>query len=150
MNSLEYLAKKMPRPFKVALQPSWPKMLATGAALIILLITSPCINTSGLHQRTLKIQFAFNAGMITSRQVVAYRLYQGESIICEDDSITDQQLRCKVLIADGTRTFNIAAVFDDGSESLHSLPFAYTIRAAGERYLDGELRPGIVTTTEEI
>lgn len=57
--------------------------------------------------------------------IAGYRLYHGNSVVCETSDPLANSMVCDVNLPDGKTDFTITALFENGTESLHSEPFSY-------------------------
>lgn len=71
--------------------------------------------------RTIRVEWGYQY----DGSIAGYRLYHGNSIVCETNDPNANSMFCDVNLPDGKTYFTITAIFENGSESLHSEPFAY-------------------------
>ena len=95
--------------------------------LAIPFIHLTCANVNALEStRQLQVDFSFNTESALPKQVAGYRLYMNSSVVCETGPVDPQTMNCTVMADDGTHSFTLSTLYDDGSQSPQSAPFSYT------------------------
>lgn len=111
-------------------------------SIVLLIATVFClfIAASGnamVVEEELQIDFSFDTQAIPDKDVISYRLYEEDIIVCESNEGQTESFLCDVTIETGNCEFTLSAVYDDGTESPHSAPFPFTITGPGDINGDG-------------
>ncbi len=94
---------------------------------IFLLFLIPTVSISA-ETHSLNVEFSFTDAPTTpSKQLLGYRLYKEGGQVCDTNDPSALMITCDLLTEDGTFSFTLTARYSDGSESLHSTPFPFTI-----------------------
>lgn len=96
--------------------------------LLLLLLGGPTVSI-GAEMRTLEIEFSFTAPTDPAQQVLGYRLYNEGEQVCDSNDHNTNKITCDIFTEDGTFIFTLAAYYFDGTESLLSPSFPFTINS---------------------
>ena len=97
---------------------------------IVLFIALSClISTSALaaQLRTLIVNLSYSPVGDHQRTLTGYRLYRDGQKVCETSDPTASQMTCQFMTEDGIYNFTLTALFSDGTESIPSPPYKFTI-----------------------
>ena len=72
------------------------------------------------------VEFSFDAGSVTGKEVSGYKLYRAGDDVCQSGVIQPQVMSC-MIPGPGTYDFTLAVLFDDNSESPQSAPFQFSV-----------------------
>ena len=75
----------------------------------------------------INVSFNFDTGNSQGNRVSGFRLYKEGKLICETKDPETKSIECNIASPSGSFLFTMTAYYDDGSESIHSEPFSYTI-----------------------
>ena len=78
-------------------------------------------------EHTISVSFNFDTGSGIDKPVSGFRLYKEGTLICESTDPNSTRIDCAFTSRGGTFQFTMTTYFEDGSESIHSEPFTYTI-----------------------
>ncbi len=92
---------------------------------ILLLTCIVPLHVFAATERTIEVNVSYTPPKNSSLSHVGYKLYQEGQEICQAD--TSLPVTCTFVTEDGTYNFAITALYNDGSESLPSPDFPFTI-----------------------
>ena len=82
---------------------------------------------SELLSQNIQVEIAFDYQPIDGKALSGFRLYKGTQQICEIFDPNAEIFDCNFTSENGTFNFTVTAFLDDGSESLHSPPYTFTL-----------------------
>ncbi|MCB2173684.1 hypothetical protein KQH41_00300 [bacterium] len=99
------------------------------ACLLLLsgLLLLPAIGNAMIKEHTVQIDFNFDCQAIPDKTVVGYRLYKEGVLACESDASVENSLNCNITTPTGKFAFTLVALYNDGSTSMESAPFLFTV-----------------------
>ena len=96
--------------------------------IVLSLCSLPLAATSaGAATRSIHVEWGYTPP--SEPAVAGFKLYQEGVFACQTMTPTATSLDCSVSLTGATTEFTLTAVFNDGSESPHSSPFAFTTAA---------------------
>jgi len=93
---------------------------------LIFFFFAPTISIgAGVH--IMDVEFSFPAIDDPAKQLSGYRLYKEGKQVCETNDPSTSRIACEILTEDGTFNFTTTVRYSDGTESLPSPSFPFTI-----------------------
>ncbi len=80
-----------------------------------------------VKKHDIHVSFNWNTGNDQVNRISGFRLYQEGKLICETKDPKSKRIDCNFASPSGSYLFTMTTYFEDGSESMHSEPFSYTI-----------------------
>lgn len=110
--------------------------------LLLVLLCLPGVTQAAEH--TIEVSFSFDAAAATGT-VVGYRLYGNDQLLCEvpvaDVTVNgpEMAIECTFNWLQRNYGFELAAYYDDATESPRSFPFLFSIKRNGLIRVGGAL-----------
>ncbi len=73
------------------------------------------------------VSFNIDTESIVDKRISGFRLYKEGKLICETRDPKSTSIDCDFSTQGGSFLFTMTTYFEDGSESMHSKPFAFTV-----------------------
>lgn len=83
--------------------------------------------TFGAAERTLEIDFSFDAPVDPTKQLAGYRLYKEGVQVCTTNQPSLTKMGCTLLTEDGSFDFTLKAYYSDNTESLPSPSYPFVV-----------------------
>lgn len=101
---------------------------------MLLILVIPLVSTGtagsmtfGAAERTLEIDFSFDAPVDPTKQLAGYRLYKEGVQVCTANQPSLSKMDCALLTEDGTFDFTLKAYYADNTESLPSPAYPFVV-----------------------
>jgi len=114
-----------------------PKTYSTLCIAALLCLFMAANGNAVVVEEELQIDFSFDTEAIPGKEVISYRLYEENVMVCESNEGQTASFICDVTIETGDCEFTLSALYDDGSESPQSVPFPFTVTGPGDINGDG-------------
>lgn len=102
--------------------------------LLLLILVIPLVSTGtarsmtfGAAERTLEIDFSFDAPVDPTKQLAGYRLYKEGVQVCTTNQPSLTKMGCTLLTEDGSFDFTLKAYYSDNTESLPSPSYPFVV-----------------------
>ncbi len=97
--------------------------------LVLILCSLPAFVTAATTQ-SIHVEWGYTPP--SEPAVTGFKLYQEGAFACQTPDAAATAMDCQVALTAETTNFTLTATFNDGTESPHSAPFAFTTPTSGE------------------